>query len=342
MISIDFKSRYYNIYIELNHKFNVLKGYSGRGKTGLVDILQSDKEFYNVTINDKRFSFVALTDANFEVTVLAHQHTTLNRIYITDDQRLVNSLEFARFFSKNKDSIFIVCEREVRKKYYKSIPYSADAIYEIVSHGKEHKIKNFIKPKDICDVSKIDRCITENSGTGKKFFSAIFKECLATKSRDKIRKYMEDNKDKLSGDNYLAIDWCGAGSVIEEILESASYLGINLYTNENYQSFEYLLLKSNMFQYYPIDDNDIIINNYDMEAYYTAEIERLTKGTLYSYSKYSELKNCYIKECCSINRKDKCDKGLSGDKITALLKDTEFAYLLKYYDNYKKDFVKKR
>ena len=37
---------------------------------------------------------------------------------------------------------------------------------------------------------------------------------------------------------------------------------------------------------------------------------------------------CYYKDCCAKSRKDKCDRGLSGDKIKAMLINTEFEYLL--------------
>lgn len=56
----------------------------------------------------------------------------------------------------------------------------------------------------------------------------------------------------------------------------------------------------------------------------------LTKDKIYSYDKTKELKSCYYLNCCTMNRSElQCDRGLSGDKIKSLLKDTEFDILLK-------------
>ena len=59
-------------------------------------------------------------------------------------------------------------------------------------------------------------------------------------------------------------------------------------------------------------------------------LDRLTKGKYYKYDKTSNLNFYYYKDCCARSRKDKCDRGLSGDKIEAMLIGTEFEYLLDF------------
>lgn len=82
-----------------------------------------------------------------------------------------------------------------------------------------------------------------------------------------------------------------------------------------------------MFRY-TLSEQDIL-GSMSKEIACEKVITTLTSSKYYKYEKSYDLCYCYYKDCCAQNRKDKCDKGLSGEKIEALLVDTEFEYLLK-------------
>jgi hypothetical protein len=94
-----------------------------------------------------------------------------------------------------------------------------------------------------------------------------------------------------------------------------------------------MLLKSNIYNY----DIDSFIKEHfleyiSIEELSTIKLCELSSGHYYSYSKSTKsFKKCYYEDCCSLkSNKGDCDmrRRLSGDKFEALLKGTEFEYLL--------------
>lgn len=339
MIQISLNSKSYSCDFYIRHKFNIIKGDSGRGKTNFVDILRSDSAGYKLDISDKRFDVEVLEDSIFK-TVIANGNHRTNCIYIIDDQNLASTEDFAKLYNNDKSNIFILFEREVERVGYPMISYSVDSIYIMKCNGRYHTNENLIKQYDVTN-KLINQCIVEDIGSGFSFFKKIFDHCSTTEGKDKVFYWILDHKNELKENyNYLVIDWCGAGSCIEDILLLINKLKLNISLNSAYQSFEYMLLRSNMFHLLREElTNNIMVQNPNLEDYYENIIKEITKDKVYEYSKSaSKFRRCYTEKCCTMNRKNKlCDKGISGDKIIGLLRDTEFEYLLEYYNSMKED-----
>lgn len=124
----------------------------------------------------------------------------------------------------------------------------------------------------------------------------------------------------------MAVDLFGLGYFIEDILCEAKRVNAKVTFLDKYGSFEYMLLSSNFFGYTLTEED--ILGSISREIACEKIIDDLTAGTLYRYKKSYNINYCYYKECCAHNRNDKCDRGLSGDKIEAMFIGTEFEYLL--------------
>ena len=89
------------------------------------------------------------------------------------------------------------------------------------------------------------------------------------------------------------------------------------------------LLRSNMFRVTVDYIYKDILDYKSLEARCEDLLNDFTLGKHYKYDKKSALSGCYYLDCCVKNRKHIiCDKGVSGNKFEALLKDTEFEALL--------------
>lgn len=123
----------------------------------------------------------------------------------------------------------------------------------------------------------------------------------------------------------LLVDYSAIGLRLYAISTVATLLGLHVYIVPAYKSFEYMLLRSNMFKV-PVDEimKDVLLYP-SLENRCEALLKEKTKGTIYSYSKSKDLKRCYYVSCCTMDRgRLSCDKGMSGDKYKALLEGTEF------------------
>lgn len=337
MLSIKVRNKRYNCDLVLKHKVSVIKGDSGIGKTWLTKALIDVSGGYKITYSQK-VTPVLLNEREWE-----HQLTGIYEntpLFIVDDCDFVFTKEFGGVFNHIGMCYLILIIRTSMRvdklERMNTISVSGDAIYNFVANGIEHTITADVDFKTI-QVDKEIHCnkiLCEDSGSGYTFFKHLYGKNNVTSSYGKdnivdhiISSYEEYSKlDSL----LLFVDYSAIGLRLKEILSILKFCNVNVYMIVKYKSFEYMLLRSNMFN---LSEEDIYrdeLSYPSLEVACESLLTSLTKGKIYSYDKSKELKPCYYLNCCTMNRNElQCDRGLSGDKIESLLKDTEFDILLK-------------
>ena len=149
-----------------------------------------------------------------------------------------------------------------------------------------------------------------------------------------IKAIEEYNSDFVGKSVFLMVDFCAFGSNIEDLHKLVDKYNLKIGIDTRYLSFEYMLLKSNMFKY----DIDMYIENHrleysSLEVLSTSRLTDLTVNTPYHYSKkISVFAVCYYLDCCkNINNHGQCKirtTSLGRNKLVGMLKDTVFEYLL--------------
>lgn len=337
MVRIEVQNKRYNCDLTLKHKVSVFIGDSGVGKSWFVKALMDESNGYKVNYSIPVHA-VELNGRDWDVQLNGKYNTT--PLFIADDCDFVFTKEFGKNFNRIEKCYLIIIARTERRlsklNKMNNISIDADSIYNFVSYGKEHSIEQSILLPSI-GVNNINACnaiLCEDSGSGYTFFKHLYKDgnVLSSEGKDSIVEYVTSHIDTFNGVDglLLLVDYAAIGLRLKSIITILDTYDIPAYILQEYKSFEYMLLRSNMFKV-------------DREAIYACELEyssletaceemllNLTKGKAYAYDKSKELKYCYYKPCCMMNReKALCDRGLSGDKFAALLKDTEFECLLK-------------
>lgn len=345
MISISVRSKKYDCDITLRQKVTVVRGHSGRGKTVFTKAVADDSGAYSIDISDKSYEFVVLYPKNWYDAVEAGILKRKKRIYVIDDSDFFISRSFTHLFVQDELSFYIIINRfeSVNPVSTNTIPYSVNEIYEFCADGKSHTIKPYYNyPDVVASLERIDDCITEDSNSGFEFFKELYKKIHVdtTHSKDKVLTYLVDNISLLSGHTiFLAVDLAAFGSWYEMVYEFLCSQNINTIILKNYNSFEYMLLCSNMFKFdFDSLTNEDITSKSSFEVLCETIIEHITSGKFYRYTK-SSLNMCYASDCCYQKRRltkdipDMCDRGLSGSKFDSLLLGTEFETLLLLRNN---------
>lgn len=200
--------------------------------------------------------------------------------------------EFA-VFCKYTDSFFVICCRAKMS----NLPYSHTEIYQMKTSGKYHTLERVYKEYlKFPNMDEIRMALIEDSGSGFDFYSHAVQSVSAHgKSNLPILLRDTDDNEKYS---VIVADGAAIGPEIADIL--AFKKNAVLFLPE---SFEYLLLASDMFGDMDIDDQLRHTEKYasglefSWEQYYTDLIVSLTHRKKYQYNK-KKLNPCYIEKCC--------------------------------------------
>lgn len=337
MLSIEVRNKRYNCDLTLKHKVSVIKGDSGTGKTWLTKALADVSGGYKVTYS-RQVTPVFLNAHEWEHQLTGeYEHTPL---FIVDDCDFVFTKEFGNLFNATGVCYLILIIRASvrvdKLERMNTISISGDAIYDFVSDGIEHTIIPDIDFKTIQVNKEIhcDKILCEDSGSGFTFFKHLYgsNNVVSSFGKDNIINHIVSNYDMYNDLNslLLIVDYSAIGLRLKEILSVLKFCKINVYMIVKYKSFEYMLLRSNMFS---IPEEDICrdeLNYPSLEVACEHLLTNITKDKIYSYDKKRDLKPCYYLDCCVMDRSSRpCDRGLSGDKFKSLLIDTEFDILLK-------------
>lgn len=312
--------------LNLDSKVSIIQGLSAKHKTWMVNAAEAGEPAYKVQISDSEFQLRVLRKGSWSDVLFANEFSKSKRIYLVDDQDFVESLEFAQAVSKDSTCYYLIINRVSGL-----LSYDVRSVYRLVAEGIEH----FLQP--LYNISCVDKIFgktkfyTEDSTSGLRWFRELIPEAETTYGAPGIKGIVAAWK---NASLCIAADLFGLGYYIEDIMREAVKHNNTVTFLRDYGSFEYLLLRSNLFKY-ELSENEIL-SGMSKEIVCEDIISRLTKSKYYKYEKSYNLNFCYYKDCCARSRKEKCDRGLSGDKIEAMLKGTEFEYLLSFRSSPKK------
>lgn len=232
----------YDLTVQRNMTF--IRGNSGSGKSNLISMIEdylTGTDISGISVE---------TDCKFDVLnrgTWSNREQYNNYLLFVDEENVFLKTDDFSNFVKNSSNYFVVVFRYPYRKYA-NLPYSYTEIYNMVYYeGRNtlspvyHKYDKFYAP---------DLLIVEDSKSGYQFFCEVAKhfniECLTAKGNSNILRVLKKMRNELDKKKILIIaDGAAFGPHIDELLILAKeYPNIQLWLPE---SFEYLLLNSNMF-----------------------------------------------------------------------------------------------
>lgn len=287
----------------ISRNITVIKGDSATGKTTLIEMIRQYNEEEDSGISIK-------SDVPLEVVYGRNWKIQLDGIsesivFIDEQSRFIKSKEFAESILGSNNYYVIVTREKLHE-----LPYSINEVYGIRTSGKYANLKGEYTQNEFyriygqnpSTVFAPDVIITEDSGSGFEFWKSICNNvsCISASGKSNI---LNTIKEQINNDaRYLAIvDGAAFGAEMEGMIEYIRYGSgnVELYAPE---SFEYLLLTSNLFNSAEIKDKCSHTENYadsqkylSWERFYTALITEITNGTKMQYSK-DRLNMFYLSE----------------------------------------------
>ena len=343
MLDIKVRNKKFNCDITLKHKVSIFIGDSGEGKTYFVKALLDISGGYKVSLSESIHVELLKAD-NWKIRLNDKYDKT--PLFIVDDDDFGFTKEFGEIFNKLGECYLIIISRanfdsnknvDRRDKLNKmnTISVDGDSFYKFVAHGIEHTIVSGVSYVNIQlpNVIPYDSVLCEDGGSGCTFFKAMYggTKVKSSDSKDKLISYLIEHADSYPKGTrlFLMVDFSAIGLRLYNLAETLKILGIHGSVVKTYKSFEYMLLRSNMFKVSIEDITKDELMYKSLEDRCTSLLHELTAGKAYAYDKNVKLKSCYTKPCCTVSRKNEmCDRGLIGEKFSALLKGTEFEYLL--------------
>lgn len=333
-LKISVKNKRYQCDFELHQKITVVIGESGKGKTVLVRALLDNSGAYKVNLSNNGFRIVVLSLRDYEAQLFFYKGKSC--VFVIDDEDFMYAKNFADYVKADKSSYFLLISRldaaSVNGGTLAELGFSAKEIYRFKADGAKHwfeRVYNYPKVVEAPDSKLIDVCFVEDATTGYEFFRRIFKRTISTKGKTCILQSLKENLVEIKGKAvFLAVDMAGAGFYISEAVRYCRLNGISIYLLKSYESFEYLVLLSNMFRYDQNSlDNENLLQYATLEQKCTDILSELTNGKPNKYRKDSK-STCYYLTCCNVKRSQKCDRGVAGDKVSAMLQGTLFEVFL--------------
>lgn len=323
-----------NYDITLKSRYTVIVGCSATGKSFLTDVLMSPEKHpgHKVKLGDEyeiasgvRFFKAVLKDPNFRDGKYVF-------IFDDDDSEYVDVTQ--TFLKECTSSYFIFM---TRNEEIRGVNYGLSDVYEFMQVGNTDVLIPAFTAKPEIYFDEDTLVVSEDSKSGYTFYSNLF-------SKNRITEIVDANGNVTGKDGiislllrlrhkinsvFLCVDWCSFGSYLPAL---SSFLGaergLKVSMLSCVESFEYLLLRSNMLQV-PISEEEML--SYESsEKYYELLLENVTKGTPFCQAHGGSLKTCYVNACCDKpSEKVNCPMFFHGkDKFVTLLKDTEFEQLL--------------
>ena len=278
----------------------IIRGNSATGKTTLIGMirefnLQGEDSGVQVTCSSP---CVVVEGQSWEKQLKELDEDSI--VFIDEGNRFVSSQRFAEVV-RSSGSYFVIVTRE---NLY-SLPYSVTEIYGIHSAGKYnsmqrvyHEFFRIYGEKNSFDLGKVTEIITEDSNSGYQFFRAICGRnvsCRSAAGNSNVLGAVE----KSGGSEVLVIaDGAAFGPYMGQVdTYQRRHHNIHLFLPE---SFEWLILKSDLVGGNEVKEilshpEDFIESKlyFSWEQFFTACLQRITKGTFLQYQK-SSLNSVYL------------------------------------------------
>lgn len=249
-----FKAKSKKVLFEFSiwRNITVIKGDSATGKTTLLHILyeylrMGRQSGYSVSTNAEYYVYLRDEVGRDWKDALYHLKNTI--IFIEENNEFVFTKEFAAFV-KESGNYFVL----VTRAPLKMLPYSIHEIYEIITDGKRtdvkesyHEFREIYSNYPVLENNKIQNVVMEGSNSGYQFWGHVFKDSrlISSNGNGNLIKQVKELK---TGDTLVIADGAAFGSLMESCLNAfwvQSSRRISLWLPE---SFEYLILKSNILK----------------------------------------------------------------------------------------------
>lgn len=343
--------------LTLNSKITIIIGESATGKSSIHKLMAVKNAKVVKKCSDPGFKFVHLDNEESMTAYLLDKDDVLNdrsrllprKVYIIDENDLRINDTIASIIKKTINSYFIIISRS----NLSSLNYSINDV-KVLETGENGVVvlKNYLNTKKMVNLSnlELDKYVIEDRGKAKEWFKRLLnnnKDIIVAGSTDesgnvdkakdkdsggKEKVCNEVEKQILNGSKHVLVifDSCSFGSCIVELKSLLSRYPKEVFLLSNYKSWEYVILKSNLFENDSVKEYSLNEPVFE-ESFYEIELQKLTDGdfTTIRHDK-GMLSKCYTDKCCAYKRKGICNLGLPGeDKFVALLSGTLFEDLLR-------------
>ena len=312
---------------ELKRKVTILRGDSGSGKTtlaNLVDRHERNEKGINVQsknmLTNKPVKILRGDWRNWKNQI---ENTVDAVIFFDEADRCINTKEFAEAVINSRNYVVIA----TREKH-STLLYSEREIYSIHNAGKYNFLKPaYSTPYTINASNSYDLIIVEDSGAGFDFFRVVFgeKKVISARGNSNIVKLVKKHLPEVKGKILVIYDSAAFGPYIKDIQRWKDRFPhrIDIFAPE---SFEYFLLRSNMFRGQLPEDNLLTAPwNYandkhaSWERFFTALLTRVTETRKKALYSKATLNPCYKLNCCHLQ--DACVFFREGDKVKKIISD---------------------
>lgn len=259
---------------DLSHKYTIITGDSGRGKTRLlynfengVSYLDKPSARYSATIySDYQFvvlhSNIKLAKKNFDwVQYLKSCGEDESTVFCFDEDFTDSyTQEFQEAMIKTKFKFLIVSRYPL---HY--IPYGVDDILFVTKNdGRLSLSKLDLSNFSLSNVTNVNEFVCEDSGSGFKFFSAFLPNVTSADGRSNIKDLLYSKSKAL-----FCVDGLGFGANIMEVRECLNQVSDKFNYVWIIDSFEKLVLESVFIKcgFTDVDPPDLCPNK---EEYYSA------------------------------------------------------------------------
>lgn len=347
-VYIEVKSDEYNIKIPMERRITYLRGDSGVGKSSLVEFIRS-------AVEDEDTSIILEKTNGYNIDILASLSSTLDiefkkdSILIIDDNLISEGNNFSNAVSnyllKNNLYLLIINRVDLPDTASNSQEgdYSAKSVLWVDKDGINHKVYPYLyKLPDDNEINKEYKGYV--LGEDQKGITLFFNNYnvnkdlkvdeTTPKGRDTIIFLLKNSIMQQYKKVFLFVDLASFGRYLGDLVLITKNENCNVCLDYNYECFEYMILRSNLF------NKDFIItdeaNSFkSWENYFEVKLKELSSiKVLKKYTHKKGYSDCFLLSCksCEINknRKEGCQKAIpdKGDKLSYLFKGTEFEYLI--------------
>lgn len=237
----------------ITRKITIITGDSGTGKSVMVQMIRDSKDETLDIKNESSAVCVTVNSDDWERELTGiHDSVVFIDEFVTD----FTSQEFAAYVSSSSN-YFVLITREPLKQ----LAYSVKEVYNMTidqKYSKLVRVHNTIEkrylPNNDTLIKNTDVIITEDESAGHKFFTKLFENnlCVAAGGNSVIPAKINEYKNK----RILVIgDGAAFGAHMESCYRKLQYNSkLILYLPE---SFEYLILKTGLFNKYTPDIPDV-------------------------------------------------------------------------------------
>lgn len=344
-VYISVESDNFNMFVPMERRITFLRGNSGVGKTSFVEYIRffiENGESDILKVSYPKGYDIVLGSGNSIKSILRNSR---NIILILDDSVYSEGVDFTNALMKYilENNIYLLIINRVDLAFDSSInskfDYSAKSILW-VDYDSSTNRHNVVPLLSLCSLMNIDNvdCIISEDTHGLTDFclaynknNAITIDTTTPKTKDNIVSIIKNIHTQYNK-IMLYVDLASFGKNIWDLYSYCSVIDVDIVLDFNYESFEYMLLSSKLFDgLWSIDNsiNDV----FSWEKYFEDKLEDVSKVVFYYGYKHKEKCPICLLSDCTDNMlyycEQKCKNKLNGSKLKLLLNGTEFEYLIK-------------